>query len=117
MSHPVSDLADGSLEHAAGLTAAVIEQIQSVYVGPREVAELMMVSLLARGHVLLEGVPGVAKTTLVKAFAATLGCSFSTDPVHPRPSARRHHRDLRALSARWYVFASRGSHLCQRGAG
>jgi len=32
--------------------------------------------LLARGHVLLEGVPGVAKTTLVKAFAATLGCSM-----------------------------------------
>jgi MoxR-like ATPase len=34
------------------------------------------VTLLARGHVLLEGVPGVAKTTLCKAFAATLGCHF-----------------------------------------
>jgi MoxR-like ATPase len=31
---------------------------------------------MARGHVLLEGVPGIAKTTLVKAFAAALGCSF-----------------------------------------
>ncbi|MCA9598803.1 MAG: AAA family ATPase [Myxococcales bacterium] len=36
---------------------------------------MMLVALLARGHVLLEGVPGVAKTTLVKAFATTLGCS------------------------------------------
>jgi MoxR-like ATPase len=35
----------------------------------------MLLALLARGHVLLEGVPGVAKTTLVKAFALTLGCS------------------------------------------
>ena len=36
---------------------------------------MMIVALLARGHVLLEGVPGVAKTTLVKAFAAALGCA------------------------------------------
>jgi MoxR-like ATPase len=35
----------------------------------------MLVALLARGHVLLEGVPGIAKTTLVKAFAVALGCS------------------------------------------
>ena len=55
---------------------AVIDQVQAVYVGPENVAELMLVTLLARGHVLLEGVPGVAKTTLVKAFATTLGCNF-----------------------------------------
>jgi MoxR-like ATPase len=36
---------------------------------------MMLVALLARGHVLLEGVPGIAKTTLVKAFATALGCS------------------------------------------
>ena len=76
MSQPATALPDRSLEEAAALTAQVIEQIQSVYVGPRAVPEMLMVSLLARGHVLLEGVPGVAKTTLVKAFAATLGCSF-----------------------------------------
>jgi len=35
-----------------------------------------MVALLARGHVLIEGYPGVAKTTLVKAFSGTLGCHF-----------------------------------------
>ncbi|HJL25500.1 MAG TPA: MoxR family ATPase, partial [Polyangiaceae bacterium LLY-WYZ-15_(1-7)] len=55
---------------------SVVDEVQAVYVGPREVPELLLISLLARGHALLEGVPGVAKTTLVKAFAATMGCSF-----------------------------------------
>lgn len=54
----------------------VIAEIASVYVGPRTVPELLLTSLLAGGHVLLEGVPGVAKTTMVKSFAATLGCAF-----------------------------------------
>lgn len=67
---------DRVLAHVAQRAAAVIEQVQAVYVGPRHVSELLLTSLLARGHVLLEGVPGVAKTTLVKAFADTLGCSF-----------------------------------------
>jgi MoxR-like ATPase len=57
-------------------TEAVVAEVQRVYVGPRAIPELLLVTLLARGHVLLEGVPGVAKTTLCKAFAATLGCHF-----------------------------------------
>ncbi|MBX7192913.1 MAG: MoxR family ATPase [Sandaracinaceae bacterium] len=55
---------------------AVMSEVQAVYVGPRAIPEILLVTLLARGHVLLEGVPGVAKTTLCKAFAATLGCHF-----------------------------------------
>jgi len=47
------------------------------YVGSRDTVDLLMVALLARGHVLLEGVPGIAKTTLVKTFSETLGCAFS----------------------------------------
>jgi len=54
----------------------VIREVQRVYVGPQVIPELLLVSLLSRGHALLEGVPGVAKTTLCKAFAATLGCAF-----------------------------------------
>jgi MoxR-like ATPase len=64
------------LARVATRAAQVVEEVQRVYVGPREVPELLLVTLLARGHALLEGVPGVAKTTLCKAFAATLGCSF-----------------------------------------
>lgn len=55
---------------------AVVSEVQRVYVGPRAIPEILLVTLLARGHVLLEGVPGVAKTTLCKAFSATLGCHF-----------------------------------------
>lgn len=64
------------LQQAAQRARTVVQAVQSVYVGPDAVPELLLVALLARGHVLLEGVPGVAKTTLVKAFASTLGCGF-----------------------------------------
>ena len=50
-------------------------EVSRVYVGSPKITEIMLVALLAKGHVLLEGVPGVAKTTLVKAFATGLGCS------------------------------------------
>ncbi|HLF16024.1 MAG TPA: MoxR family ATPase [Candidatus Thermoplasmatota archaeon] len=45
-------------------------------VGYNEVVTDLLIAMLAKGHVLLEGVPGVAKTTLAKAFAKTLGMSF-----------------------------------------
>jgi MoxR-like ATPase len=50
-------------------------EVARTYVGSNRALDMMLVALLARGHVLLEGVPGVAKTTLVKAFATALGCS------------------------------------------
>ncbi|HTJ84002.1 MAG TPA: MoxR family ATPase [Polyangiaceae bacterium] len=50
-------------------------EVMRVYVGNPRVVDLMLTTLLAQGHALLEGVPGVAKTTLVKAFASTLGAS------------------------------------------
>ena len=65
-----------TLASVAESAEGVIAEVQRVYVGPRVIPELLLVSLLARGHALLEGVPGVAKTTLCKAFAATLGCAF-----------------------------------------
>jgi MoxR-like ATPase len=53
----------------------VRREVARVYVGSPRPIDTMLVALLARGHALLEGVPGVAKTTLVKAFATALGCS------------------------------------------
>jgi MoxR-like ATPase len=53
---------------------AVRAQVSRVYLGSSTSLDTLLVALLARGHVLIEGVPGVAKTTLAKAFAATLGC-------------------------------------------
>ena len=51
------------------------KEVARAYIGSSRALELMLIALLARGHVLLEGVPGIAKTTLVKAFASALGCS------------------------------------------
>lgn len=63
------------LEAARERLGQVRRQIGLVYIGDAAPIDMMLVALLARGHVLLEGVPGVAKTTLVKTFALTLGCS------------------------------------------
>ena len=55
---------------------AIHRELDRVYIGPPQVVDLLLTALLAPGHVLLEGVPGVAKTTLAKAFSTTLGCDF-----------------------------------------
>src|SRR5262245_29011458 len=54
---------------------ALRREVMRIYIGPPRVVDLMLTAFLAQGHVLLEGVPGVAKTTLVKAYAAALGAS------------------------------------------
>ncbi len=54
---------------------AIRREVLRVYVGSSRVVDLLLTTVLAQGHALLEGVPGVAKTTLVKAFASTLGAS------------------------------------------
>ena len=50
--------------------------IGTALVGKSEVVRLAVIGLLARGHVLIEDVPGVGKTTLAQALARSLGCSF-----------------------------------------
>lgn len=56
---------------------AVIENIEKVIVGKRDVIELALITMLSGGHLLLEDVPGVGKTTLGKALAQSVDCSFS----------------------------------------
>src|SRR5689334_19426884 len=58
------------------LSRTITEEVGRVFIGSPMITEALMVALLARGHVLIEGYPGVAKTTLVKAFSGTLGCHF-----------------------------------------
>jgi MoxR-like ATPase len=61
---------------AGQLSRDVAEQVAGVVVGADAVTEQLLIALLAGGHILLEGVPGVAKTTLSKVFAKLLGCDF-----------------------------------------
>lgn len=60
---------------AARRAQAVIDAVAAVFRGKRPVIELTMAAILARGHVLLEDVPGVGKTTLARTFARALGLS------------------------------------------
>lgn len=53
------------------------ENINKVILGKKNVAEQLMIALLAEGHVLIEDVPGVGKTTIAKALAFSLDASFS----------------------------------------
>jgi len=64
------------LDRVRRRSEAVYAQIDRVFVGPRYLTESLLIAMLARGHILLEGVPGIAKTTLVKAFAQAVDCEY-----------------------------------------
>lgn len=59
-----------------GKIARMINNIERLLVGKREAIEYTLITLLAGGHLLLEDVPGVGKTTLAKALAQTIDCDF-----------------------------------------
>ena len=52
------------------------DNIGKVIVGKEDTIDMLLVSMLCGGHVLLEDVPGTGKTTLIKSLAASVGCSF-----------------------------------------
>ena len=76
---PVGMTADPSVpgEGTAATCEAVLEQIQAAAVVDREVLEAILAAVLARGHVLLEDVPGTGKTVTARLFAAALGLEFT----------------------------------------
>ena len=63
-------------QEAKQLNQKVCAEVARVVVGAEAVTRQLLIALLAGGHVLLEGVPGVAKTTLSKVFSRLLGCQY-----------------------------------------
>lgn len=71
-----SEIARELAVQASALAKTVVAEISRVVVGAEEVTQQLLIALLSGGHVLLEGVPGVAKTTLSKIFARLLGVQY-----------------------------------------
>src|SRR5580765_7869572 len=72
-------IAEASAATASDLSALLdrlLDNVGSVVLGKPEVIKLAVVALLAEGHVLIEDVPGVGKTLLARALAASIDCSF-----------------------------------------
>ncbi|MDP6512874.1 MAG: MoxR family ATPase [SAR202 cluster bacterium] len=59
------------------MAAKLRASVQNVIVGKDEVIDLAIIALLCKGHVLIEDVPGIGKTTMAKALAQSLGCTFN----------------------------------------
>jgi MoxR-like ATPase len=65
------------LEEVGRLSNRVLDEVEKAVVGKREALELLMLGLLADGHVLIEDYPGLAKTLMARSFAAATSLDFS----------------------------------------
>ena len=59
-----------------GKIKKILESVSKVIIGKNEAIFCILAAVLSGGHLLIEDVPGVGKTTLVKALAKTMGCTF-----------------------------------------
>lgn len=71
-----SGIVDRTYENLQPLAADIVANVEEVIVGKSEAIQLALIALLCEGHVLLEDVPGVGKTVLVRSLAKSLGCTF-----------------------------------------
>jgi MoxR-like ATPase len=78
-SPPEGKALDGTLSPAgtARLAGAILDELEKAVVGRRRTLELVLVGILAGGHVLLEDLPGLGKTLIARSFARALGLDFA----------------------------------------
>jgi MoxR-like ATPase len=65
------------MDEKQSVSSSLIQNLEKVIVGKRNIIEMMIVGLFCQGHVLIEDVPGVGKTVLARSLARSLGCDFS----------------------------------------
>ncbi|MEO6583216.1 MAG: MoxR family ATPase [Ferruginibacter sp.] len=70
-------LLNEKINHAAGFVTRINDELSKVIVGQQTMIERLLIGLLSNGHVLLEGVPGLAKTLSIKSLAQTILADFS----------------------------------------
>lgn len=78
--HEESNKSVNSIENLSHYTAQlnqVIDECEKIVIGQRELLELILICILSEGHVLLEGVPGIAKTLSTKVISKTIDSGFS----------------------------------------
>ncbi|PLW79636.1 ATPase [Candidatus Woesearchaeota archaeon] len=75
MNAEIKKLTEKSVKYSEKINT-VIKEIEKVIVGQEDIIEKVMISLIAKGHVLLEGAPGLAKTLLVKTLSDTTNLAF-----------------------------------------
>ncbi len=90
------------VEKYGQLTTAISAEVKKVIVGQDYLIERLLIGLLANGHILVEGVPGLAKTTAVKTLARAVDTSFQRIQFTPDllPGRPHRHADLRAQNRR-----------------
>jgi len=72
-----TDLSAGRINDVIDIADTIKAQLSRVIVGQEELMDLMIISILTKGHILIEGVPGVAKTLTARLFAKTIDADFS----------------------------------------
>ncbi len=71
-----NNMATGAVSQVRETAERVLAEVNKAVVGQNEVIEQILVALFAGGHVLMEGVPGVAKTLIVRSLAMAINCDF-----------------------------------------
>ncbi len=64
------------MEEYSRILSDIAENIEKVIIGKRNVIELVLCAFICKGHILIEDVPGVGKTSLISALASSIDCSF-----------------------------------------
>ena len=73
---PVMPLSEQRAAQDRNAILKIVDNIETVIVGKRDVVEIVVLAMIAEGHVLIEDVPGTGKTSLISALAKTVNCGF-----------------------------------------